>query len=40
MAHENVEIVHRAWEASIRHDNETALSLYDAEVEIQALRGG
>ena len=34
MSQENVEIVRRAWEAFIRHDNEAALALYDPEVEI------
>ena len=34
MSQENVEIVRRAWEASVRRENEAALALYDAEVEI------
>jgi len=33
MSQENVEIVRRAWEASLRHDNEAVFSLYDPEVE-------
>ena len=33
MSQENVEIVRRAWEASVRHDNEAAFALYDPEVE-------
>lgn len=34
MSAENVEIVRQAWEAFDRHDNESALRLYDPEVEI------
>jgi len=34
MSQENVEIVRRAWEAFVRHDNEAALALYDPEIEI------
>ncbi len=34
MSQENVEIVRRAWEAFMRHDNEAALALYDPEVEL------
>ena|SRR6476620_125988 len=33
MSQENVEIVRRAWEASVRHDNEAVFALYDPEVE-------
>jgi ketosteroid isomerase-like protein len=36
VSRENVEVVRQAWEASERHDNETVLSLYDPEVEIDA----
>jgi ketosteroid isomerase-like protein len=35
VSQENVEIVRQATEASQRHDNETALSLYDPEVEME-----
>jgi ketosteroid isomerase-like protein len=35
VSEENVEIVRRLFEASLRHDNETALSLYDAEVTVE-----
>ena len=35
MSQENVEIVRRATEAHRRHDNETVLSLYDPEVEME-----
>jgi ketosteroid isomerase-like protein len=34
MSEENVEIVRQAWEAWVRKDNETALALYDPEVQI------
>jgi ketosteroid isomerase-like protein len=34
MSQENMEIVRRAWEAFVRHDNEVALALYDPEIEI------
>ena len=35
MSQENVEVVRRAWEAAwVRKDNETALALYDPEVQI------
>ena len=34
MSRENVEVVRRAWEAFVRHDNEAALALYDPEIEI------
>ena len=35
MSEENVEVVRRAWEAAwVRKDNETALALYDPEVQI------
>jgi ketosteroid isomerase-like protein len=34
MSGENVEVVRRAWEAWVRKDNETALALYDPEVQI------
>jgi ketosteroid isomerase-like protein len=34
MSEENVEVVRRAWEAWVRKDNETALALYDPEVQI------
>ena len=34
MSQENVEIVRRAWEASVRHDNEAVFALYDPEVEL------
>jgi ketosteroid isomerase-like protein len=35
MTEENVEVVRRAWEAAwVRNDNETALALYDPEVQI------
>jgi ketosteroid isomerase-like protein len=37
MSQENVEVVRQAFEASKRHDNETALSFYDREVEIEPL---
>jgi ketosteroid isomerase-like protein len=30
-----VDVVRRAWEAALRHDNETTLRLYDPEVEIE-----
>jgi len=34
MSQENVAIVRRAWEAFVRRDNDTALALYDPEIEI------
>jgi ketosteroid isomerase-like protein len=34
VSQENVEVVRRAWEASIRHDNEAVFRLYDPEVEV------
>jgi ketosteroid isomerase-like protein len=34
MSQENVEIVRRAWEASVRRDNNAAFVLYDPEIEI------
>ncbi len=34
MSKENVEIVRRIWEAADRRDSETALSLYDQDVEL------
>jgi ketosteroid isomerase-like protein len=34
MSQENVEVVRRAWEASLRHDNEAVFDLYDPRVEI------
>jgi ketosteroid isomerase-like protein len=35
MSEEDLEVVQRAWEAAwVRKDNETALALYDAEVQI------
>jgi ketosteroid isomerase-like protein len=41
MSQENVEVVRRAWEAFDRHDNKSALRLYDPEVEIHVgLTGG
>ena len=41
MSQENVEIVRQAWEAFDRHDNKSALRLYDPEVEIHVgLTGG
>jgi uncharacterized protein len=36
VSRENVEIVRRAWEANLRRDNDSALSLYDPEVEIES----
>jgi ketosteroid isomerase-like protein len=35
MSQENVEIVRQAWEAYMRHDNETALALYHPEAELR-----
>jgi ketosteroid isomerase-like protein len=35
VSQENVEIARRAWEASMRHDNEMALRLYDPEVTVE-----
>jgi ketosteroid isomerase-like protein len=35
MSQENVEIVRRAWEAYMRHDNEAALAFYDPEAELR-----
>jgi ketosteroid isomerase-like protein len=37
VSEENVEIVKRAWEASLRHDNEMAESLYDPEVTVEVM---
>jgi ketosteroid isomerase-like protein len=34
VSQENVEIVRRAWEAYMRHDNEAALAFYDPEAEL------
>jgi uncharacterized protein len=34
VSQENAEIVRRAWEASIRHENEAVFHLYDPEVEV------
>ena len=39
MSQENVETVRRAFEASVRRDNEAALRLYDPEVEIHSALG-
>src|SRR5262245_8952909 len=38
MSQENVEVVRRAWEASLRHDNEAAFALYDPQIEIEPKR--
>ena len=35
MSQENVEVVKRAWEATVRRDYETALGLYDPEVTLE-----
>ena len=40
MSQENVEIVRRAFEASVRHDNESVFPLYDPEVEIDLTASG
>jgi len=40
VSRENVEVVRQAWEASVRHDNETVLSLYDPEVEMEWFTHG
>jgi ketosteroid isomerase-like protein len=37
---ENVEIVRRVYEAAARHDTESVLSLYDADIEWDFTRGG
>jgi ketosteroid isomerase-like protein len=34
MSQETLEVVRQAWEAFVRRDNEAALALYDAEIEI------
>jgi len=36
VSEQNVAIAKRAWEASLRHDNEMALSFYDPEVVLEA----
>jgi ketosteroid isomerase-like protein len=36
MSQENVAVVQQAFEAYMRRDNETALSLYDPEIEIES----
>ena len=38
MSRENVEVVHRIYEASAKRDTETVLSLYDPEVEWDMTR--
>src|SRR3954451_9404683 len=40
MSQENVEIVRRAFEASVRHENESVFPLYDPEVEIDLTASG
>jgi ketosteroid isomerase-like protein len=35
VSQENVEVVRRAWEAFSRRENQSALELYDPEIEIQ-----
>jgi ketosteroid isomerase-like protein len=40
LSRENVDLVRRAWEASVRHDNGTALALYAPDVEIHVLTQG
>src|SRR5439155_23032180 len=40
MSQENVAIVRRAFEASVRHDNESVFPLYDPEVEIDLTASG
>jgi ketosteroid isomerase-like protein len=37
VSQQNVEVVRRAWEAALRHENDEIFRLYDPDVEIEVL---